>query len=307
MSILLFLAASLALLAPAQDRSLPEELTGDVHAIYLYGQMIGALHGAQSLAFESEFSFYSIKEGKENFRQTNRYKAWLMKPNFARLEVTRSGSEPYGVLVGDGDHFWLYWPQGTLFFTSAYRNQPGKMEHQVYMKKRTPLGRHSLAHEIGYIGNGSMCILELSAFHGYEESMTPYLGAITSRGEEKVGEEACHVIHLSFMKGQRERILWISKKDHLPRMLKSVVHVSYDIFAEEEWTKIRLNETIDPALFEWTPPEDWEERDMPDPNDALLAKGDPAPAFSLRDAKGGRISLSDHIGRPIWIMFWRVG
>ena len=35
MKILFILAASLALQAPAQDRNLPEDLTGDPHAIYL--------------------------------------------------------------------------------------------------------------------------------------------------------------------------------------------------------------------------------------------------------------------------------
>ena len=114
---------------------------------------------------------------------------------------------------------------------------PGEKEYKVYMKKRTPVGRHSLAHESGYIGNGSMCILELSAFHGYVESLTPYLGAITSKGEEKVGEE----------------------------------------------------------------------RSMPDPNDALLSKGQIAPEFSLQDAKDGTITLADYHGKPVWLMFWRVG
>jgi outer membrane lipoprotein-sorting protein len=305
-AMLLFLVL-LGYLTTAQQRDIPDGVTGDPVAIFLYGEMIGVLHGAESLVFDCKSSFYSIKEGKENFRQDNNFKAWLMKPNFARLEVTWPNVGPMGTLVGDGDYFWLFWPEGTTFFTSAYRNRPGEKEYKVYMKKRTPVGRHSLAHEIGYIGNGSMCILELSAFHGYVESMTPYLGAITSKGEEMVGEELCDVVHLSFMKGQRERILWLSKKDRLPRKLKSIVHVAYDIFSEEEWSNIRLNKKLDPALFQWTPPEGWEERSMPDPDDALLSKGQEAPAFSLRDAKDGKIALSDYAGKPVWLMFWRVG
>ena len=109
------------------------------------------------------------------------------------------------------------------------------------------------------------------------------------------------------MKGQRERILWLSKKDRLPRKLKSVVHVAYDIFSEEQWSNIRLNTKLDPALFQWTPPEGWEERTMPDPNDALLSKGQKAPEFSLQDAKDGTITLADYHGKPVWLMFWRVG
>ena len=167
---------------------------------------------------------------------------------------------------------WSYWPNGTRFFTSAYSPAQGEMEFKVYMKKPSPPGRHSLAHEICYIGTGGMCILELSAFHGYIESMTPFLEKIELDGEDTIGDETCDIIHLSFMKGQRERFLWVSRKSHLPIKLKSGVHVAFDIFAEEEWTGIRLNEEIDPALFQWTPPEGWEERRMPSPDDALLKK-----------------------------------
>ena len=89
--------------------------------------------------------------------------------------------------------------------------------------------------------------------------------------------------------------------------MKSVVHVAYDIIAEEEWTHLRINEDLDPQLFQWTPPEGWEQRDMPDTNDALLTKGDKAPDFKLKDAEGGEIALAHHLGKPVWIMFWRVG
>jgi len=293
--------------AQLPERGLPENLTGDPHAIYLYGEMMGTLHGARSLYFEATHCFYSVKEGKKRYPSESSYKAWLMKPNFARLEVCRSDQEPYGVLVGDGDDFWLYWPNGTRFFTSAYSGGSGMTETDVYLKKRAPPGMHSLAHEIGYIGTGTMSILELSSFHGYVESMTDFLGAITLEGEEEVRDELCDIVRLSFMKGQRERWLWISRRDHLPRKLKSTVHVAYDIFVEEEWTNVRLNEDLDSALFEWTPPDGWERREMPDPNDALLQLGDKAPGFSLPDAKGRQVTLSDLRGTPVWLMFWRVG
>ena len=57
------------------------------------------------------------------------------------------------------------------------------------MKKPSPQGRHSLAHEICHLGTGSMSVFEPSAFHGYTESMASYLGEIVDKGEEKVGEE----------------------------------------------------------------------------------------------------------------------
>ena len=41
------------------------------------------------------------------------YQAWLKKPNQFRVEATRFGQdEPSGVLVGDGDHLWIFWPGG---------------------------------------------------------------------------------------------------------------------------------------------------------------------------------------------------
>jgi len=307
MPIVLLVVAFMSVLIPGQDRGLPEDLNGDPHAIYLYGQMMGTVQGAKSLAFESSHEMYSVKDGEKRYPSIMSYKAWLMKPNRARLEVSALQFEPMGILVGDGEYFWSYWPNGTWFFTTAYRHTKGALEHNVYMRKRTPQGMHSLAHEICYIGTGSMSIFELSSFHGYVESMTDYLQEIKSQGEEKVGEELCDVIHLSFMNGQRERTLWISKKDHIPRKLKSAIHVSYDIFIEEEWTNIRINDQLDTELFRWQPPEGWEERQMPSPDDALLSKGDSAPNFSLRDAKDRKISLSDYHGKPVWLMFWRVG
>jgi len=245
------------------------------------------------------------QEREREYSSKSSYKAWLNKPNQARLETRRTGDVVQGVLVGDNDYFWMYWPHGTRFFTSAYRMESGEMEHDVYMKKRTPQGRHSLGHEIHYIG--AECVMDLSCFHGYEDSLTPYLEEIRFQDTEDIRGETCDVIRLSFMKGQRERILWLSRKDHLPRKLKSIVHVAYDIFTDEEWTQVRINDEPDPALFEWTPPEDWKERKMPDPDDALLGKGDAAPAFVLTDALGNQVKFADFLGKPLWLMFWRVG
>jgi outer membrane lipoprotein-sorting protein len=43
------------------------------------------------------------------------YRIWLKKPNYARVEMTRAGQkEPSGILVGDGDYFWIYLPQGKI-------------------------------------------------------------------------------------------------------------------------------------------------------------------------------------------------
>jgi len=50
-------------------------------------------------------------ESEGRFFATGTYRIWLRKPNYARVEVTRPGKkEPGGILVGDGDYFWSYWP-----------------------------------------------------------------------------------------------------------------------------------------------------------------------------------------------------
>ena len=103
-----------------------------------------------------------------------------------------------------------------------------------YMTKRASQARHSIAHETGTLGAGmSMTILDLSTFHGYTDSLQPYLDGVCHSGTEAVGEEECDVIEVSFMKHQRSWYLWLSRKDHLPRKLKEVVRVSYDITTHE--------------------------------------------------------------------------
>ncbi|MDY6954805.1 MAG: hypothetical protein SWE60_25160, partial [Thermodesulfobacteriota bacterium] len=203
-----------------QEPPSPGNLSGDPNAILLHELMMATLHEAKSLSFESTHCLYSVKDGDKQHSSTSNYKAWLMKPNYARLEVYRRGQDLYGVLVGDGDFFWLYWPNGTAFFTSAYTGVQGETEHNVYMKKPTPVGMHSLAHEICYLGASGMSVLELSSFHRYVDSLNPYLEEIKSEGEEEIAGTACDVIRLRFMKGQRERLLWLSRQDHLPRKLR---------------------------------------------------------------------------------------
>ena len=69
----------------------------------------------------------------------------------------------------------------------------------------------------------SMPIIDPSTFHGYTDSLQPYLEYVKGLGEEKVGDEDCDKIELSIMKHQRSWYLWLSKNDHLPRKLKQIV------------------------------------------------------------------------------------
>ena len=59
--------------------------------------------------------------------------------------------------VGDGDYFWIYWPQGKFRYgwekSGKYAEEYEKYQRKFFMKKRTPVGMHSIGHEVfGYLG-----------------------------------------------------------------------------------------------------------------------------------------------------------
>ena len=126
-------------------------------------------------------------------------------------------------------------------------------------------------------------------------------------GVEKVGDEECDVIEASIMKRQRSWYLWLSKKDHLPRKLKQVVRVSYDIIMHEVWSDIVIDGPMPAEKFVWTPPEGWRQWALPKPEDVLLKPGTPAPDFDLAAADGGKIKLSDYREKIVWFYIWRAG
>ena len=72
------------------------------------------------------------------------------------------------------------------------------------------------------------------------------------------------------MKHQRSWYLWLAKKDRLPRKLKQVVRVSYDITTEESWSEVAMNAEMSNERFAWAPPGDWKEWRMPDIEEGLL-------------------------------------
>jgi len=101
------------------------------------------------------------------------------------------------------------------------------------------------------------------------------------------------------MKHQRSWYLWLSKQDHLPRKLKQVVRVNYDIITEELWSEVTINADIPTEKFIWKPPEGWQEWRMPGPEEVLLKPGQEAPDFDLLLADGGRVKLSDYHGKSV--------
>ena len=115
------------------------------------------------------------------------------------------------------------------------------------------------------------------------------------------------MIEVSIMKGQRIWQLWLSRKDYLPRKLKQIVHVSYDIITHEQWSEVTINTEIPTEKFVWTPPEGWQQWRLPSPEERLLKPGQDAPDFELLASDGTKIKLLDNRGKAVWLYIWRAG
>ena len=270
----------------------------------LYDKMIETMHNAKTLSFESQYRW----EAKGSKLGNCTYTIWMKKPNYFRIETKTNSGEKGGTLVGDGDYLWIYWDKNRPQFSSEDLEEYQKTSSNGYMKEPTPLGQHSIGHKTSLLGAGmSMPIIDPSTFHGHKDSLQPYIDAVRSLGTEKIGDEECDVIEVSLMKHQRSWTLWLSKKDFLPRKLKQVVRVSYDIIFYEEWSKVTINDNIPLDKFNWKPPEGWKEWRLPNPEERLLKPGQEAPDFDLVSADGGKIKLSNYRGNVVWLYIWRVG
>ncbi|MEW6745307.1 MAG: DUF2092 domain-containing protein [Planctomycetota bacterium] len=295
-------------LAQEGDKA-PVPFPDEPEAHALYDAMVEAMREAKTLSWVADYQW----EVDDMKLAHVTYKIWLKKPNFARMEAGSFGSDQLaGILVGDGDHFWIYWPNGKIRYpwenSGEFAAEYEKHKNSFYMKKPTPLGRHSLGHEAAELGSGiTMPILDPSTFHGYTDSLQPYIDGIRSLGPEAVGDEECDVIEVSFMKYQRSWTLWLSILDGLPRKLDQVVRVSKNILTHEVWSDVLVNEEVSDELFSWKPPEGWKEWSMPPIEAGLLKPGTEAPDFELTSTGGGKIKLSDYRGSYVWLNKWRCG
>lgn len=306
LSIFLSVAIGLTLTMPLVAQPDPDT-PDDPAAHALYDKMISALREAKTLSFQSEYRW----ESKGRKLGHCIYTAHLMKPNFFRIEtLDLRRDKPAGTIVGDGDDMWIYWPGERPRFSSEDHEAYATTSRNVYMHERTPVGRHSIGHKTGLLGAGmSMPVLDPSTFHGYTDSLQRYLTAVRSLGVETVDGEECDVIEVNLMKGQRLWTLWISKRDRIPRKLRQVVRVSYDIITEERWTHVMVDAAVPPRaeLFAWSPPKGWKEWRLPAPASRLLKPGQLAPDFTLDTSANKKVSLSSYRGKVVWLVFWRVG
>ncbi|MGB2862350.1 MAG: DUF2092 domain-containing protein [Sedimentisphaerales bacterium] len=264
----------------------------EAHA--LYEKMIETMRSAESLSYNGDCGNCT-------------YMIWMKKPNYFRVETVNSQGAECGTLVGDGDHLWIYWPQGN---SPASDDTDGYAQTQanVYMKKATPLARHSIGHEVGWLRAGmGMTIIDPSTFHGYTDSLQPYLDGVRGWDAESIEGQECDVIEVSFMKRQRIWYIWLSKQDHLPRKIKQVVRVSRPLIGYEHWSDVTVNSEIPDEKFAWSPPAGWQQWTPPDLAEKLLKPGAEAPDFELLLADETKVKLSDYRGKVVWFYMWRAG
>ncbi|MFC1603697.1 redoxin domain-containing protein [Planctomycetota bacterium] len=286
----------------------------------LYEKMIKAMLDADNLSYESDYRSGEIKHYK--------YSVWMKMPNYFRLEVTMSEEMTTdsqiaqnnidGILIGNGEDYRLYWPNGRPTFTAmeqpdgsiAYSYTYRGSYSNTYLKGPAPAGQFSIGHATPRFGCMDMPIINPSIFHGYTGSFERHglIDGIRSMGTERIADEECDVIEVSIQRGQRCWHLWLSRRDHLPRRLKEIIRLADRISIKHEtWSKVSLNADIPRETFAWNPPEGWQERHVLGLEQRLLKPGQDAPDFNLASTDGNRIKLSDYRGKVVWLTFWRVG
>ncbi|MBN2315544.1 MAG: redoxin domain-containing protein [Sedimentisphaerales bacterium] len=290
-----------------QQKSSEVTIKDEPRARALYKEMIETIRFAKTLSYESRLQ--EDDDGEKWDPVT--YHVWMKKPNFFRLETEDKDGKNRGILIGDGQTAWSYWPNGRPWFSGEDRGEAyinyQKTRFNVYMKEPALPGGYSIGYSIVLKKSNCFPILNPSVFQGINDSLEPHIEWMRCLDVENVGNEKCDVIEVSFMDRKRSYMFWISRRDHLPRKLKDVVRTNGIHITEEVWSNVTLNADILVEKFKWTPPDGWLQWRPPAPEDRLLKPGREAPDFELPSVDGRKIKLSDFRGNVVWLTFWRVG
>ena len=300
-AVVLLESGALYVLRPSAGRWRSDAVVKDEPAAHaLYNQMIAALRSADSLSYRCSYS--------QPGQRVEQYLIWLKKPNYFRVEAINARGALTGTLVGDGAHLWIYWPGDCPLIDPEDTNIPREQWSTFYRTRATAVGRHSIAHDALDLGRGThMLFIDPSTFHGYTDSLQPYLDGVAGRGTDKVGQEECDVIEVSFMNAQRTWYLWLSQRDHLPRRAKQILRGIGTYVDVEVWQDVAVNAEVPADKFAWSPPEGWRVWTSTDPATKLLKAGQLAPDFTLAALEGGKIKLSDFRDKIVWLYIWRSG
>lgn len=265
----------------------------------LYEAMLTSVRDATSL------SYTSICRGPDG--RASAYRVWLKKPNYFRVELVNGLSHRRTMLVGDGEHLWIYWLGDRPFLSTDDANGYERTRSGVYVKKAIRR-EDSIGNEMARLGVAWYAVIfDPGVFHGHSGFLGPYLDGVRARGTDGVGGEKCDVIEVSYMHAQRTRYFWLSRRDHLPRKMKEIVRLTDNRVNVEEWSDVTINTEAPKKRFAWSPPESWREWDLPEPEDFLLESGQEAPDFELFSSHEKTIRLSEYRGKVVWLYMWQVG
>ncbi|MBU8923312.1 MAG: DUF5329 family protein [Bacteroidales bacterium] len=274
----------------------------EAHA--LYDRMLDVFKTSETLFLDGEYSWGigDIDLGKARFR------LWMKKPNFARMEAVSLDLGTEANLILDGDTTWIYWPKGLPHLSNVDPVWHDEIKDVAFRRFYSPPGYHSLLHRTSdMFVDMSNSIFEFSTFHGYTDVFLKSLDGVRGLGTEEIEGQVCDVIEVSFLSGQRVKKYWLSREHHLPLKLEQVVHANNDITYEENWSYVSIGDEMSDELFSWKPGEDWIEFRDPVLEDGILKAGAEAPDFDLDLLEGGRFKLSAQRGKAVWLVFWRVG
>lgn len=273
----------------------------DVSKSYpLFSDMIQALHDAQTMYYVADIS---RKKGNREYKNT--YKVWLKKPNSVRIEGYWN-DKLVGTMIGDGENFWFFWAGHRPLRSSEDPVQYELTKYNSYYRLDVTPGMHSIWHIVNRTGCGKM-VFQPSWFHKCPDPLDTDIDSVILHGKEKIDDETCDYLEVSYLDHQRSRYFWLGKNDKLPRKVKEVTRVYYDIITEEHWHNLKVNVDMPDSLFIWKPPEGWVEIVDQSMESRLLEVGTAALDFSFQTMKGEVFTLSEQKGKIVLINFWRVG
>jgi len=292
------LAAGLAVQGKAADKN----ATDDPEARALHARMLETMRSATTLSYESA---YQNSFGKE-IQSQGIYSVRMKKPNHFYVETRLGDGKKPGMIVGDGQYAWSYWPDGRPWFGGDDEGTYEQTRLQVYMQEPAAPGKYAIRYSTVMKKSNFFAVLDPAAFFGVKDSLEPLIDWMRVVGTEKVGDEDCRMIEVSYASQGRSCYFWISNRDSLPRKLRRVTRGTQDSVDEEQWSHVTLNREIPRERFTWKPPEGWCQWQPPTLDERLLKPGRPAPDFEHRSADGHAIKLSAYRGQIVWLSFWRV-